>query len=63
MREWRNNPDAEIARNLTTSYLATSHHSSFIQVEEELFILSAENATLKKALTEVSCTVVQLSYP
>ncbi|XP_072048436.1 probable G-protein coupled receptor 156 [Amphiura filiformis] len=60
MREWRNNPDADIARNLTTSYLATSHHSSYIQVEEELFILSAENAILKKALTEKDETIRML---
>ncbi len=55
IRALRNNPDASysMSRSLTTSYLATSQHRSFAEVEEELFLLSKENASLKRALTEV----------
>ena len=51
----RNNPDVSysMSRSLTTSYLATSQHRSFAEVEEELFLLSKENASLKRALGEV----------
>ncbi|KAJ8035254.1 Gamma-aminobutyric acid type B receptor subunit 2 [Holothuria leucospilota] len=53
-RAWKQSPDGNfpLSRSLTSSYLATNPNRSFAQVEEELFLLSAENASLKKALNE-----------
>ncbi|XP_071806888.1 probable G-protein coupled receptor 156 [Asterias amurensis] len=62
IRAMRNNPDVSysMSRSLTTSYLATSQHRSFAEVEEELFLLSKENASLKRALGEKDNTIKML---
>ncbi|XP_072166361.1 uncharacterized protein [Diadema setosum] len=59
---WKENPDATIplSRTLTSSYIATNHGQSFSQVEEELFLLSAENAALKRSLSEKDETIKML---
>ncbi|XP_063959400.1 probable G-protein coupled receptor 156 [Lytechinus pictus] len=56
---WKDNPDATmpLSRTLTSSYIATNHGQSFNQVEEELFLLSAENAALKRSLGEKDDTI------
>ena len=46
-----------LSRTITSSYLATNHGQSFGQVEEELFLLSAENAALKRSLSEVNAVL------
>ncbi|XP_071957398.1 probable G-protein coupled receptor 156 [Antedon mediterranea] len=52
MKAWKENPQANLSRAITASYLACSGNASFNQIEEELFLLSAENVALKKSLSE-----------
>ncbi|XP_038065922.1 gamma-aminobutyric acid type B receptor subunit 2-like [Patiria miniata] len=59
IRAWRSNPEASysMSRSLTTSYLATARQRSLAEVEEELFLLSKENASLKRSLSEKDNTI------
>ncbi|XP_022101328.1 gamma-aminobutyric acid type B receptor subunit 2-like [Acanthaster planci] len=62
IRAWRKNPEASysMSRSLTTSYLATARQRSLAEVEEELFLLSKENASLKRSLSERNTTIKAL---
>ncbi|XP_033119842.1 uncharacterized protein LOC117119131 [Anneissia japonica] len=57
LKAWKENPQANLSRAITASYLACSGNASFNKIEEELFLLSAENVALKKSLSEKDETI------
>ncbi|XP_070547815.1 gamma-aminobutyric acid type B receptor subunit 2-like [Ptychodera flava] len=57
---WKNTSSADLSKSITSSYLASSQNSSVDRIEEEYYMISAENAQLKKSLAEKEETIKTL---